>query len=145
MKITSLEEEKSQKQQIASELLKENESLRSELRILLEQVEGGNMEENIKRMNGEWEKRVSSMKDKYEKEIDRLREQVKNQLTEGLSNGELMNENRRLNDSLKQMKKEYEKLRTDQENSNRQSESQRKKLIEEYERKIKNMKETNER
>ena len=110
-----------------------------------EQAEGGNIQESLNKINEEWEKRIINMKQKYEKEIDRLREQVKNQLAEGLSSTELMNENRRLSESFKQMKKEYETLKKDQENANRQSEGQRKKLIEEYERKINSIQEKNER
>ena len=59
VKISTLEEEKHQKQEVATELIKENEYLRSEMQRLSHQVEGGgNTGDNINRVNQDWERRL---------------------------------------------------------------------------------------
>ena len=64
-----------------------------------------NIQEIQTRINGDWERRVQNLQEQYERETERLRTQIKSHLAEGSSNSELMNENRRLIDEVRSLKR----------------------------------------
>ena len=66
-----------------------------------------NIQEIQMRINGDWERRVQNLQEQYERETEKLRSQIRSHVSEGASNTEMMNENRRLVDEVRSLKREY--------------------------------------
>jgi DNA helicase IV len=74
-----------------------------------------------------------------------MRSQLRSQVSEGNSNNELTIENRRLSDENRTIKREIENIKRTQASQNHNFENQKKRLVEDYEKKIKTAQESCER